>query len=68
MIMITYQEFSRGGNFSALKKISWNEIDIITSTSISLNVMTTSSTQEKQKTVVMLPAKPILHATLQAWF
>jgi hypothetical protein len=66
--MITYQEFSRGSNFSALIKISWNAIGIITTTTISLNVMTASSTQEKQKTVLMLPVKPILHTTLQAWF
>jgi hypothetical protein len=66
--MISYQEFSRGRNFSALKKIFWNGIGIITATTVSLNVMMTSSTQEKQKTVLMLPAKTILHTSLQVWF
>jgi hypothetical protein len=67
-MVITYQEFSSGTNFSALKKTGWKGIGIITATSVSLNVMKTSLTQEKQKTVPMLPAKAILHASLQAWF
>jgi hypothetical protein len=66
-MVITYQEFSSGTNFSALKKTGWKGIGIITATSVSLNVMKTSSTQEKQKRVPMLPRPSCWVSTTASW-